>query len=326
MMKISELLSLYPDKLWSLAKQSGVTHVVSRLPLDKDGYVSFDFFDLLHLKKRYEDFGFKLEVIEPGLNWQMNKMKLGVNGGEKEIEECILLIKNMGSLGIPVLCYNFMAHFNWIRTSLSVPSRGGALVTGYDNSLLFNAPITEFGEISEELLWNNLKCFLEKVVPVAEEAKVRIAIHPDDPPVSQIRGISRIITSSLAIKKAINLVPSKYCGITFCQGTFATANENIYELIKEFGSLNKIFFVHFRDIIGNAQNFVETFHDDGKTDMLRAISEYKKIGFDGPIRIDHVPSMAGENNAEPGYGETGRVFALGYLKGLLENSKYETKK
>jgi mannonate dehydratase len=228
----------------------------------------------------------------------------------------------MGALDIPVVCYNFMAGFNWMRTSVSTPTRGGALVTSYNHALMKNAPLTPAGVVSEERLWDNLQYFLERVIPVAEESNVNLALHPDDPPVSPIQGISRIITSAEALKRAINLVPSPNSGVTFCQGSLAAASADIPHEILELGKAGKIFFVHFRDIRGKAHEFCETFHDDGQTDMFAAVKAYREVGFDGPVRIDHVPTMEGENNREPGYGEVGRLFALGYLKGLAEGAEY----
>ena len=318
-MKIADILPPYRTPLWSLAQQAGVTHVVTRLPVS-NGKVSWDYMSLLHLKKGFEDFGLTLEVIEPDLDFQMHAMKLGGKGRETDIEDCKTLIKNMGALGIPILCYNFMACLNWVRTSVSTPTRGGALVTSYDHHLMKNAPLIESGTISKEALWDNLKYFLERILPVAEACKVKLALHPDDPPVSSIRGISRIITNLAAMEKVMDLYPSKYSGITFCQGTLAAAGENIPEAIRSFGTKykDKIFFVHFRDIKGTAEKFSETFHDEGQTDMYKAIKSYQAVGFDGPIRVDHAPTMTGESNDSPGYGTLGRIFALGYLKGLLE--------
>lgn len=322
-MKISDVLPPFRHKLWSIAKQGGVTHAVSRLPLKPDGEISWEFIDLLNLRENYKDFGLKLEVIEPGLAGQMHDMKLGTVDRDKDIEKCKQLIRNMGALDIPVFCYNFMAKFNWIRTSTTTPSRGGALVTSYDHSLMENAPLTDAGIVTDERLWDNLKYFLEAVIPVAEECKVKLALHPDDPPVKSIRGISRIIINVEALDKAINLVPSKYSGITLCQGTLAAAGADIPLVIRHFGNQKKLFYVHFRDIRGKAESFTETFHDDGQTNMLNAIRAYKEVGFDGPIRIDHTPTLAGEDNLEPGYAEMGRLFALGYLKGLLESVGYK---
>lgn len=321
-MKISDVLPPFRHKLWSIAKQGGVTHVVSRLPLGTDGKVSWEFMDLLNLKENYRDFGLQLEVIEPGLDGQMHDMKLGTAGRDADIARCKQLIRHMGALDIPVFCYNFMAGFNWVRTSTTTPARGGALVTSYDHSLMKRAPLTDAGIVTEERLWNNLKYFLEAIVPVAEECKVKIALHPDDPPVKSIRGISRIITSMEAMDKAINLVPSDYSGITLCQGTLAAAGADIPSVIRYFGSKKKLFFVHFRDVRGTAEHFSETFHDDGQTNMPEAVRAYKEVGFDGPVRIDHTPTLTGEDNLDPGYAEMGRLFALGYLKGLLESIDY----
>lgn len=320
-MKIAEVLTNKPDRMWHRAKQVGVTHAVGRLPLKGIGTASVDYMDLLHMKKQYDDFGLKLEVLEPGLEWQFHNIKLGTDGRDEEIEIFKTLLRNMGALNIPVLCYNFMAIFNWIRTSVSIPERGGALVTGYDHGLMEKAPLTEAGVVSEEQLWDNMRYFLKAVVPVAEQANVRLALHPDDPPLSPIRGIGRIITSSEAMKKAADLVPSEFNGFTLCQGTLATAGENITQTIRTLGSEGKIFFVHFRDIRGKAEKFIETFHDNGQTDMFGAIQAYKEIGYDGPIRVDHVPTMEGEGNLEPGYESVGRVYAIGYLKGLLEGAR-----
>ncbi|WP_307720007.1 mannonate dehydratase [Paenibacillus koleovorans] len=319
---MSEVLSTAPDRLWQLARQAGVTGVVSRLPLSPDGRASVDYMDLLQLVKRYEDFGFRVEAFEPGYEWELDHVRIGTDKArrDEEIAACKRLIRHLGALGVPVLCYNFMARFNWVRTSLALPTRGGALVTGYDHACMKDAPLTDSGVVTEEQLWENLQYFLREVVPVAEQAGVRLALHPDDPPVSPIRGIARIITSAAALRQAIQLVPSEYSGITMCQGTLAAAGEAIPEKILEFGGLNRLFYVHFRDIRGTAERFSETFHDDGQTNMAEAVRAYRKIGFHGPVRVDHVPTMAGEDNRTPGYESMGRLFALGYLRGLLDGT------
>src|SRR5690606_19100792 len=168
--------------------------------------ISWDYIDMLHLRESFRNYGLRLEVIEPGLDGQMHDMKLGTGNRDADIERCKQLIRNMGALGIPIFCYNFMAKFNWVRTSTTTPTRGGALVTSYDHSLMEGAPLTDAGIVTEERLWDNLKYFLEAVVPVAEECKVKLALHPDDPPVKCIQGISRIIINAEAMEKAINLV------------------------------------------------------------------------------------------------------------------------
>jgi len=156
------------------------------------------------------------------------------------------------------------------------------------------------------------------VVPVAEEAGVKLALHPDDPPISPIQGVGRILTSPDAMLRAIDLVPSPNNGVTFCQGSFATMNADIPAEIARFAARDALHFVHFRDVVGTPERFQEAFHDDGQTDMWAAMRAYKEAGFSGPMRPDHVPTMAGERNGEPGYDLLGRLFAIGYIKGLAE--------
>jgi mannonate dehydratase len=315
-MKLAEMLGTHQNRLWALSKQMGVNYAVAGLPREENGYKPWDFMNLLHMKTRFENYGIRVEVIES--RPPANKIKLGLPGRDEEIAVIQELIRNMGKVGIPVWCYDFMAEFNWFRTSTTTRTRGGALVSSYDHSLMKNAPFTENAPISEEQLWANLKYYLEAIVPVAEEAKVKLALHPDDPPISPIRGVSRILTSADALQRAIELVPSEYSGITLCQGTLATAGDNIPATIRRFAKLNKLFFVHFRDVRGTAEKFEETFHDDGKTDMYEAMAAYAECGFDGPARPDHVPTMDGESNDHPGYETLGRLFGVGYIKGLMD--------
>ncbi len=316
-MRLAMFLPPQPNEMWRLAVQLGVTDAVSGLPRPVlGGPFVWDFSSLLHLKQRFADAGLTLSVIESSP--PMNLIKLGLPGRDEEIEQICEMLTNMGAAGIGVWCYNFMAMFGWLRTSTSTVARGGALVTSYDHSLMREAPLTEFGTVSEEQLWDSFAYFLERVVPVAERARVKLALHPDDPPISPIRGIARIITSVDALKRAVELVPSEWNGLTFCQGTIATMGADIPAAIRYFGERQKIYFVHFRDIRGTASRFVETFHDDGPTDMLKAMRCYQEIGFDGPIRPDHVPTLEGDDNITPGYTTRGRLYAIGYMRGLME--------
>jgi mannonate dehydratase len=200
--------------------------------------------------------------------------------------------------------------------------RGGALVTSFDYELVSPEPIETVGEVSAERLWDNYEYFIRSVIPAAEKANVKLALHPDDPPVSPLRGISRIFTDFASIRRAMELVASPCHGVTFCQGCFAAMDEDLPRAIAYFGQQKKLFYVHFRDVVGCARNFRETFHDEGKTDMARVLLAYKQAGFDGYIRVDHVPTMEGEANQKPGYETMGRLFAIGYLKGLLEGINY----
>jgi mannonate dehydratase len=181
-----------------------------------------------------------------------------------------------------------------------------------------NAPNTDAGVVTEDHLWASLEYVMKAIVPVAEEAGVTLALHPDDPPISPIRGVGRILTSPDAMMRAIELVPSARNQVTFCQGSFATMGADIPKEIRRFGERDAIGFVHFRDVRGTPAKFVETFHDDGQTDMFEAMRTYRDVGFRGVVRPDHVPTMAGEANDAPGYQILGRLFALGYIKGLVE--------
>ena len=203
-----------------------------------------------------------------------------------------------------------------IRTSRSIPSRGGALVSGYDHDQMRDEPLTEHGIVTEEQQWENLRYFLERVVPVAEEANVKLAMHPDDPPLSPIRGVARIMSSIENYQKLIDLVPSPVNGIALCQGNFSLMTDDLPSAIRHFGQQGKIFFVHFRDVRGTPEKFSEAFHDDGQTDLVACMRAYRDIGYEGVCRPDHYPKMGDDSFSDE--NRLARLFAVGYLKGLRE--------
>lgn len=314
-MKLAWYLPTLSSVKWKIATQLGVEYAVAALPAERYYMKPWDFKALLYAKESLNDAGLKLEVIEPAPPHY--KIKLGLPGRDEEIEIFKQVLRNMAALDIPVLCYNFMPQSGWYRTSFAKKGRGGALVTAFDSKLMQAAPqLTEAGTQTDIQIWDNYKYFMDKVLPVAEACKVKLALHPDDPPVPSLQGVSRIFRNVENFDKALELYPSDYNGITFCQGSFAAMNEDIPSLIRHFG--RKIFFVHFRDIRGDADAFEETFHDEGQTDMKACMRAYKEIGFDGVIRTDHAPVMAGESGENPAYEMLGHIFATGYLKGLLE--------
>ena len=319
MMRIAEFLPPTPSPLWRLTKQAGVDWAVGGLPFDDPTNGTdnpWDYEPLKKSKQRYENAGFDLAVIES--RPPLNKAKRGLPGRDEEIESVCTLLENMGRLGIPVWCYEWMTDFNWLRTNHATPSRGGSLVTSFDSDQIKNEPPTELGPISEEELWHNLEHFLRIVIPVAERSHVKLAMHPDDPPLSPIRGVGRIMRSVDNFQRLLDLVPSPMNGITLCQGNFTLMSEDLPGVIRHFGRQDKIFFVHFRDVRGTPEQFSETWHDDGQTDMLACMKAYRDIGFEGVLRPDHVPTMEGDSNDRPGYSSIGRLYAVGYILGLRE--------
>jgi len=192
------------------------------------------------------------------------------------------------------------------------------LVTAYDHSTIDHTQVTEAGIITADMLWENLEYLQKAIVPVAEKAGVKLALHPDDPPVEHIQNVARILNSAQAMERACDLVKSPNMGICMCQGTFSEMGGNVYENIEHFAKQGRIHIVHFRDTAGDKFKFHETFHDNGPTDMARCVKLYEKLCPEAYVRVDHVPTMAGEDNTNPGYCSLGRLYAIGYLKGLME--------
>lgn len=299
------------DICWDFAKQCGVKNAVVRLPETKE----FDITDFGHWRTVYDcflDFGVKPLVIEPLPNELHDHIKTGDEKRDECIQKVIKMFEYMNELDIRTVCFNFMAYIGWLRTSSHIEERGGAYVTGFDIDCF---EPTEY-EISEEKLWDNYTYFIQAVVPYAEKYNINLALHPDDPPVSKLGKVHRIMTSAKNIKKAVNIVNSPNLGITMCQATYAMMGEDLYEVIPDFAE--KIKFIHFRNAVGSKYKFRESFHDNGILDMGKLLRVYKENGVNVPIRVDHVPTMAGEDVKNAGYDALGRLYAIGYLKGLLE--------
>lgn len=314
-MRIGLVLPGLTEPNLRLARQIGATDIVAGLP-EGAWDPERGFRDLLTLKNRVADAGLTLSVIEsmpiP------DRVKLGLPGRDEDIDRWCTGLRNLGAAGIPIVCYNWMAVHGWLRTSLTTRVRGDALATSYDHAEMQRGPLTGAGIVPEEQLWEALAHFLRAVVPVAEEAGVRLAIHPDDPPLSPIRGVGRILTSPENMQRVIDLVPSPANGITFCQGCFAEMGVDVPATIERFCRQGRVPFAHFRNLRGTAERFTETFHDEGETDMHAAMRAYIASGFDGPMRPDHVPTIEGDDNSRPGYSLLGRLYAVGYMRGLAE--------
>ena len=312
-----------PDDRWELARQVGVEYAHPHPPMggaglgsgdDRTGDVPVDFDELLALVNAFENVGFEVPVIGEG-GTISDTTRLGRDGRDAEIDEFCRLVRNAGAVGVDVVTYSWMTRYWWMRTDRRVPLRGNSLSTAYDHEQSERGPPGGV-DATEDDLWDALAYFLDRVVPVAEDAGVKLALHPDDPPLSPVRGVPRIITSPEAYDRVLDLHPSEANGISFCQGNFAAMGADVPEMIHHFA--DSIHYAHFRDVEGDAESFVETWHDEGPTDMLAAMRAYHEIGYDGPMRPDHVPTMQGETNERPGYEMKGRLFAVGYMRGLME--------
>ncbi len=323
MIQLAEiLLEAQPTPFWRMLRQVGVEHAVGVLPRglrDWRGDQADHPWDLAPLsvyQACVEAEGMKLAVIED--TPPMDRIRLGRSGRDEEIEQFATLVRNLGRLGIPVLCYNWSALLGWIRTEFALRGRGGAVVTGYNHDRLRDVPRPAAGTTEEPAMWENLRYFLERIVPIAERVGVRLAMHPDDPPLSPIRGVPRIMRSVEAFQRLVELVPSDANAVTLCQGNFTLMTDNLPAAIRQFGEQQKIAFVHFRDVRGTPERFVETFHDEGPTDMLRCMQAYHEVDFTGPLRTDHNPTLEGDHAAVAGYSPLGRLHAIGYVQGLRE--------
>ena len=305
-----------PDEKWQLVKQMGIDYAIAKLAPELTGSLPpWNYDSLKQSAEIFHQQGLTLYGLE-GDQFDMNRIKLGLLGRDEDIDRYCAMLENMGRLNIRLLCYNFMAGIGWYRTNKNMAERAGALVNGYDDAVAQGEPLTEFGTVPAETIWENYEYFIKRVMPVAERSGVQMALHPDDPPVPLLRGIGRIFTSAEAIRKALRLSSSPSHGLTFCQGTYTTMGEDVKALIHEFK--DRIRFVHIRDVRGHRYNFRETFHDNGPSDMVDMFRAYKKTGFNGPLRSDHVPTMAGEDNANSGYEMKGNLFGIGYMMGIME--------
>lgn len=315
---LTELLGNPQSNDVKIAKQVGCNWVIATGGLRgrKEQYLEF----LQKQKAAFEAVGMKIAGVE-GHPVPFGRIKMGVEGRDDEIENTKWAIEALNKIGVNMICYNFMAGLDWTRTRQDVEERGGAITAEFDaNDPAMQKPLPA-GEISEEKMWSNIEYFLKAVMPVADKFKMKMALHPDDPPLSPLRGVARIVSSKRNYERIMNIVPSPYNGVTFCQANFLLMKEDIYSLAKEWCARNKVFFVHYRDVRGDRTKFRETFHDNGPTDMVRMLEVYSKAGFVGPIRPDHAPALANEtqNGRYTGYTIGGKIFAFGYMKGIMDS-------
>ena len=319
-MKLASVLTPLSDENLTLAAQCGVDQIVVRYPgpnLD----------EITQMQKRIRSFGMEIGVVEGYL--PIDRIKLGTDDGT-DLASMKALLRHLSDLDIRMVCYNFMAGTDWIRTSVDTQERAGSKVTAFrladlDKAMIpgrpaFRADLEPGAKRSE--LWTNLQNFLEEIIPVAEDAGVVMAMHPDDPPLPQLLGNDRIMHNVSGFEKLVEIVKSPSNKIAFCQGSFSEMGIDIPAAIRRLGP--HIAYVHYRDVVGTADDFRESWQDNGQTDMAEAMRAYREVGFNGPMRPDHVPQMIGEDDGEPGYTMLGRLFAFGYIRGMMHATEGHT--
>ncbi|TFG73315.1 MAG: mannonate dehydratase [Anaerolineales bacterium] len=307
------------------ARQLGLKYVVSALPANPKGYLELD--DLRSVRVEFEKHDLSFDVIENLPTPHYDKVMFGLPGRDAQINHICTTLRNMGKAGTAVLQYQWML-LGGLRTDYSPVGRGGARVSRFDWEVAEHSPIaaldwrrgpdslihTPDRELSSEQVWDNLSYFLQRVIPVAEEAGVKLAAHPDDAPIPSFMGVARILSSLEGLQRLIDTVPSPSNGLGFCQGTIACmAGVDMVKAIHQFGRQDKIFFAHFRNPRGQVPVFEEVFPDEGDSDMLAVVRAYRDVGFEGVIRVDHAPAVIDDTHSE-------RTFAyqVGYFKGLVD--------
>ena len=308
----------------------GVNNICSRLPSAKmDAAWSVE--SLTRLRERVESFGITLDMVPlPLSSYEISRAEnpailLAGPERDRQIDDICQMIRNTARAGIPSVKYN-MTLIGIPRTAPTRGRGGAQLSTFVYEGAKQEPPLTIAGRVDADLYWERITYFLERVVPVATEHKVRLACHPQDPGMPKgkgWRGVETVLGSVDGLKRFVSIAESPYHGLNFCQGTVAEMlekpGEQIYDVIRHFGTRKKIFNVHFRNIQGGFLNFRESFIDDGDVDMLKAMRVYKEVGYDGMMMPDHVPRVEGDEGQAQGF-----AFAFGYIKALIAAVRAET--
>jgi mannonate dehydratase len=297
----------------AFVKQCGCDDVLLNTPL-LPGEERWEYEDLLALRTRAEAAGLRLICLENVPVRFYDQIMLGGPGREVQLANMQQTVRNMGRAGIPILGYHFMPNGVW-RTSTNTPVRGGATATAFNLDEVRNAPLTHERVYTEEELWANYDWYLERMLPVCEEAGVRLALHPDDPPVPLLGGVPRLFRNFENFRRALETHDSPMHGLDFCHGCWSEmrSGEGVLDAIRYFGERGKLFYIHFRDVVGGAECFTEVFLGDGNSDPVQVMTALKEAGFRGFIIDDHVPHMV---NDTP-WCHRGRAWSTGYLQALL---------
>lgn len=331
---IGQFSELTEEKL-RFAAQIGVTGVqmnTPRLPGDS----RWETGDLAALVQRCEAHGLKLEAIENVPIHFYDRAMLGLPGADEQIANYQATIRAVGAAGIPVLGYHFMPNGVW-RTSRVSPGRGGVAVTSFDMALVeaaerdeiarrdgwingLTGPGDELGPFLADAMWENYTAFMQAILPVAREAGVIMALHPDDPPVPMLGGVARLFHNVDGFVRAERIAEEtgagEAWGLDLCLGCCSEmpgGAANVTAMIEHFGPRGLIRYVHFRDVQGTVPSFQECFLGEGNWDPAEIMLLLRRNGFTGFLLDDHVPHM----DDDTGWNHRGRAQAIGYMQGLL---------
>jgi mannonate dehydratase len=299
------------DEYLTFAKQVGAEDVQLNTPRIP-GEERWELEDLRALVRKAEEYGLRLIALENVPIRFYDKIMLGEEGRERQLENMIATVRNMAKAGIPILGYHFMPNGVW-RTSFETQVRGGAISNEFDYQKVKDAPLSHGRIYSDEEMWANYDWYMERILPVCEEAGVRMALHPDDPPVPTLGGVARLFRNFEGFRRALETHPSPMHGLDFCHGCWSEmrGGAGVLEAIEFFNT--RIFYVHLRDVQGTADCFKECFIDEGNSNVVEVIKKMRSVGVNGFILDDHVPHLV----HDAGYGYRGRAYALGYIRGLL---------
>jgi mannonate dehydratase len=315
--KLSENLADVNAETLRWLRQLGCKHVIFQgtdgVDADRKGYWTPA--DVRAARKGCEKADLVLESMMIPIDFY-KKARLGQDGRDREIENVCKTIRAAGEEGVPMLEWRFWPDFYWDERVgyYTAEGRGGAVYKVFDyDRVKDRPPFPEIGEVSEKEMWERFLYFARPIVGAAEKANVRLTMHPNDPPVPVMRGVARIFHHTDGLRRFLKEVPSKFSGITFCQGTIAEMGVDVLDEIRHFGGQGKIFLVHFRAVRGKVPRYTEVFIDEGDLDMLAALKAYRDVGYQGPFVSDHTPRVEGDTP----WGHRGRTFTHGYLRALV---------
>lgn len=306
------------DEHLAFTRQCGLEDILMNTPA-LPGEERWEYDDLVRLRERAESFGVRLICLENVPNRFYDRIMLGQDGREAQLANMQATVRNMGRAGIPILGYHWMPSGVW-RTERKLPIRGGAISNRFR---MADAPtdLTHGRVFSAEEMWANYDWYLSRMMPVCEEVGVRMALHPDDPPVPMLGGVARLFCSFEGFARAMAAHPSPMHGLDYCHGCWSEmrGGAGIMESLDYFGRQGRLFYVHLRDVQGVAEDFDECFLEEGNGDVLGVMRKLVELRFNGFIIDDHVPRFV---NDSP-YGHRGRAYAIGYLKAMLEVAQRE---